>query len=232
MKESQAQLISLDCSERDSRGVWHAWVSRLYPRDPDSRLMLSDHSIHPADFCLSWGKTTMSEAPVATPISLSTTQLMCVFSWCRSFSGESFWNEADVTYYIKTHLAQGDEVEDTSSRSQSKTRAVIYFVWEESPQSTLSWGARLEQKLHWVSLSVLRFFMNTVWITSRSHKSGVTGNLYVLNLYNYEKYPSLYLLTVELQDTQVNPKLVLKSEQNWGSGRFILWAFAEHPHWL
>lgn len=52
---------------------------------------------------------------------------------CLFLTLQFFWNKADVTYYIKTHLAQGDEVEDTSSRSQSKTRAVTYFVWEESP---------------------------------------------------------------------------------------------------
>lgn len=174
----------------------------------------------------------MSEAPVATPTSLSTTQLKCVFSWRCSFSGKSFCNTAAVTYYIETHLAQGDKVEDTSSRSQSQTRATLAGR-SPPPHRVHCPEGQAWSRHHTGSPSpVLRSFRNTVWIISRSHKARVTGNLYVLDLYNYEKYPSLHLLTVGLHDTQVNPKLVLKSEQNWGSGRFILRAFAEHPHWL
>lgn len=42
--------------------------------------------------------------------------------------------------------------------------------------------------------------------------------MYVLNLYNYEKYPGLKLLTVELHYTWVNPKLVLKPVQTGDEG--------------
>lgn len=146
------------------------------------------------------------------------------FSWCDGFSGKSLCNNAKVTYDIKTYLAKWDDIEDTSSRFQSEARAVTYYGWVPRGKA----GA---DTILGFSLSNSKIFQRT-WITSRSHKSSGTCNLYVLNLYNYEKYPGLQLLTVELHYTWVNPKLVLTPVQNWGLGRFTLWAFAEHPHWL